>query len=102
MRLIDERELIARIAELPDLRTISTATIGKIIKKCSTIDAVQVVRCRNCKHFMEYTNQHRFESAFDGDCRLLAGYTDCDREKRRYMDYCSDGVKMDGDVNAAD
>lgn len=48
MRLIDERELIRRISELPDLRTINTGTIGKIIKECSTIDAVQVVRCKDC------------------------------------------------------
>lgn len=42
MRLIDERELIRRISELPDLRTISTGTIGKIIKECRTIDAATV------------------------------------------------------------
>lgn len=42
MRLIDERELIRRISELPDLRTMNTATIGKIIKECSTIDAEPV------------------------------------------------------------
>lgn len=43
MELIDKRELIRRISELPDLRTMSTATIGKIIKECTTIDAVPVV-----------------------------------------------------------
>ena len=42
MRLIDERELIRCISELPDLRTISTGTIGKIIKECTTIDAEPV------------------------------------------------------------
>lgn len=51
MRLIYERELIARISELPDLRTMNTATIGKIIKACSTIDAVEVVRCKDCVHW---------------------------------------------------
>lgn len=48
MRLIDERELIRRIAELPDLRTLSTATVGKCIKECRTIDAAEVVRCKDC------------------------------------------------------
>lgn len=48
MRLIDERDLIRRISELPDLRTMSTATIGKIIKECTTIDAVPVIRCAAC------------------------------------------------------
>lgn len=37
MRAIDERELIRRISELPDLRTFSTATIGKCIKACRTV-----------------------------------------------------------------
>lgn len=48
MRLIEERDLIRRISELPDLRTMSTATIGKIIKECTTIDAVPVIRCLAC------------------------------------------------------
>lgn len=51
MRLIDERELIRRISELPDLRTINTGTIGKIIKECTTIDAEPVVRCKDCQHW---------------------------------------------------
>lgn len=55
MRLIDERELIRRISELPDLRTMSTATIGKIIKECTTIDAVPLDRLGDFgKLFMDY------------------------------------------------
>lgn len=42
MRLIDERDLIRRISELPDLRTMNTATIGKIIKACPTVEAEPV------------------------------------------------------------
>lgn len=37
MRPIDERDLIRRISELPDLRTFSLATIGKCIKDCRTV-----------------------------------------------------------------
>ena len=55
-RLIDECELIRRIAEIPDLRKISTATVGKAISECATIDAEPVRhgqwdkngRCTNC------------------------------------------------------
>ena len=77
MRLIDERELIRRISELPDLRTINTGTIGKIIKECITIDAEPVVRCKDCKHY----NGHRW-------CLYFADSVQDD-------DYCSYGAKMD-------
>lgn len=40
--MIDEHELMRRISELPDLRTISTGTIGKIIKECKAINAEPV------------------------------------------------------------
>ena len=52
-RLIDEDELIRKVASIPDLRTFSTKTIGKAISECATIDAVEVVRCKDC--YSNYT-----------------------------------------------
>ena len=89
MRLIDERELVRRIAELPDLRNLNTSTVGKCIKECRTIDAVQVVRCRDCLNF-----GIKASIKYDGyrdDVRLcmLHGIPVLPD------DYCSGGVKMD-------
>lgn len=79
MRLIEARELIRRISELPDLRTISTGTIGKIIKECSTIDAVPVVRCKNCA---------RSDAALLGDEYVYCKHSGLTVLK---SDYCSYG-----------
>ena len=56
-------------------------------------DIVPVVRCKDCRMFMEYKEPFKSHSGYDGACRLYAGYTDCDREMRKYMDYCSDGER---------
>ena len=41
------------------------------INKTPTADVVEVVRCKDCKHFMEYSEEYhgKVESA-DGDCYL--------------------------------
>ena len=86
MRLIDERELIRRISELPDLRTMSTATIGKIIKECTTIDAVPVVHASQ--------RETGFDEAYCnwGDC------TACGTSNIYPSKYCNEcGARMDGD-----
>ena len=49
-RLIDADALIEEIARIGDLRKLSTATVGKAITAVPTIDAVPVVRCRDCKY----------------------------------------------------
>lgn len=73
--------------------------IAEAFKEAPTIDAVPVIRCKDCKLFKEYTELFRGSSGYDGACRILAGYTDCDREMRRYMDYCSFGErKMNAEV----
>lgn len=48
-RLIDTDELIANVAPIVDLRTLSTKTIGEAIAKTPTVDAVPVVRCKDCR-----------------------------------------------------
>ena len=55
MRLIDADALIEFIVEeAQDLRTLSTKTVGQAISKTPTVDAVPVVRCKDCKHMVEH------------------------------------------------
>lgn len=46
-------------------------TVVDYINNLSTVDAVEVVRCKDCVHFMEYTPEYtaKVEHA-DGDCRV--------------------------------
>lgn len=68
------------------------------IRRAEVVDAEPVVRCKDCKHFMEFTETFREMIKFDGSCRLLVGFTEWDREMRKYTDYCSSGAKMDLEV----
>lgn len=53
MRLIDADALIEFIVEeAQDLRTLSTKTVGQAISKTPTVDAVPVIRCKDCKFSM--------------------------------------------------
>lgn len=55
MRLIDADALIEFIVEeAQDLRTLSTKTVGQAISKTPTIDAVPVIRCKDCKYMTEH------------------------------------------------
>lgn len=58
--------------------------LSEIIKKQPTVDAVEVVRCKDCRHkdFRYYDK----ESVF---CYMSAKY-------RHINDFCSYGAKMDG------
>ena len=69
-----------------------------VVVKAPAVDAVPVVRCKDCNLFIPYTEAHRKASGFDGDCAFLAGYADCDRECVHEMDFCSKGARMDGDA----
>lgn len=40
-RLVYEKDVIEKFAEMQDLRTLSTATIGKVLKACPTVDPVK-------------------------------------------------------------
>ena len=49
MRLIDADSLLESISTMSDLK-MNGVTIAVAVAKCVTIDAVPVVRCRECKH----------------------------------------------------
>ena len=48
MRLIDADSLLKSISTMSDLK-MNGVTIAVAVAKCVTIDAVPVVRCRDCK-----------------------------------------------------
>lgn len=55
----------------------------KIIEAAKTVDAVLVVRCRDCKH------------EFGGSC-IICGF-----QPREPEDFCSYGERMDGDTDGS-
>lgn len=71
-----------------------------IIEDEPTIDAVQVVRCKDCKNFMEYKATYRpdVEKA-NGDCYIRVVRSD-DRQfwAVQYDDFCSLGQKGKPDI----
>ena len=69
------------------------------LKNAPAVDAVPVVRCKDCDLFIPYTEVYRKASGFDGDCAFLAGYADCGRECVHEMDFCSKGARMGGEAD---
>lgn len=62
----------------------------KDIKRFSAADVVEVVRCKNCKHFCPYEGEEH-----KGDCAELVGLESCVYED----DFCSYGERKDGEEN---
>ena len=55
MILIDVEKLKADIRQFKGLGSIVAETIVRFIEKQPTVDAVEVVRCKDCKHALEIT-----------------------------------------------
>ena len=65
------------------------------IAKAPTIDAVPVVRCRECKNGAPLPEEARDEFS-PGVMRCLAGRGDCDKYCTTWEDgFCDEGAKMD-------
>lgn len=94
---------------LPNYKCKVTATVGdqkgpaemrfvfwQDIEKAPTIDAVPVVRCKDCVKFWEYTEEHKatVEKA-DGDCmiRCMVAPDDLQFCAVQKDDYCSMGKR---------
>lgn len=86
MRLIDADAIPEKEMNYP---------VWVCLKKQPTIDAVPVVRCRDCKHRYEYEDwdRHRQESFVCHECRLHQ--KDFGEEG-----FCSYGERKDGDGSA--
>ena len=65
------------------------------IKVAPMVDVVPVVRCRDCKQFMEYTKEYkRCVEGADGDCRIRLFHS-CEKQfiACKYNDFCSYGER---------
>lgn len=61
-------------------------------------DVVPVVRCRDCKYFMEYTREYAQNAdGADGDCYIRV-MNSCNEQFRscNYDDFCSYGERKEG------
>ena len=87
MRLIDADSLLKSISTMSDLK-MNGVTIAVAVAKCVTIDAVPVVRCRDCKQGEvddpDFPNQYY--------CHAGCGWNNGDF-------YCSYGERKEGADN---
>ena len=84
-RLIDANALMKNIGKIPQLRGITYGRMKKAVEETPTIDAVEVVRCKECKYLTTFR--------MNGINYPLCMITD----KEKTLDgFCDDGAKMDG------
>lgn len=73
------------------------ATFKKLVLEAPAVDAVPVVRCKDCKQFMEFRDSEKEKQGCDGTCyRLIMHCFDNDFAMVNATDYCSWGVKRGG------
>ena len=73
------------------------AIVKSSIESAPAVDAVEVVRCKDCKHFMEYAKEYkRCVEGADGDCRIRLFHS-CDKQfiACKYSDFCSYGGRKE-------
>lgn len=70
------------------------------IDEAPTIDAVEVVRCKDCKSFWQYSDEYKQkvegtdEDCYDGDCYVGIMNNGYDQfNARKFNDFCSDGER---------
>lgn len=99
MRLIDANALMKNIGKIPQLRGITYGRMKKAVEETPTIDAVPVVRCRDCVHYKPK------DAMTPGDNRMRCNHPCLDYDIECYdlwldvepNDYCKYGeIKMDG------
>ena len=93
MRLVDADKLKTKVEAIITYTLDYVADI--LIEDAPTIDAVEVVRCKDCKHWFPHT-----QCGFDEDndeyhdyCGLLIPYDDYYAYTRKPDDYCSYGER---------
>ena len=103
MRIIDADALgVGRCSKdiLPDAYCAGWNGLIELIEKAPTIDAVPVVRCRECKHFRHYGKTSLFINGKNikaGWCQRRISY---DEEYRMTADdFCSYGERKEGADN---
>jgi hypothetical protein len=80
----------------PYIRDGNFSPIGCLVFK-NKADFVEVVRCKDCKYFKEYSDAHkRAVERADGDCFLKQTHSyDNQFIACRYNDFCSYGERSD-------
>lgn len=103
--LIKREDAINAVAELQGIAQSKAELTGiskawKRIKALPTVDAVQVVRCSKCVHFVEWTAYEKTHCGFqhDGMCKYWNYISTnknsfCDHGLRITDGYCADGER---------
>ena len=81
MRLIDADEVIKAVNEL---MIVDKTVMSFVLMNAATVDAVEVVRCKDCKFYYRMT-------AETGICQLACPHFGNDG-------FCSEGERKDGDL----
>lgn len=98
MRLVDADALLSELEKYNDLSAREKneylfglqqrlETCIDVVEDAPTVDAVEVVRCKDCKHYRPYAG------VADGYCHMAEWY-------KRYQyenDFCSRGERKDGE-----
>lgn len=90
-RLIDANALMKNIGKIPQLRGITYGRMKKAVEETPTIDAVEVVRCRECKY---RGDELKCPMCFDEWDEDEPGFLRID--KTVDDGFCHMGAKMDG------
>ena len=97
MRLIDADALKTKAIKCETFKVydapVFLKAVGtKEIDRAPTIDAVEIVRCRDCKHYMPQKKPAHWENRANYCNRIVT-------IKVRPYDFCSYGERKDGDDN---
>ena len=90
MSLIDRKALIDQM-ESHIYWGDSVIGLLEVAKNAPTVDAVEVVRCRECKHYRACEDEEC--ESYKGECTFLVGLEGCMYES----DYCSYGERREHD-----
>ena len=66
--------------------------IHNAIDNAPTIDAIPIVRCKDCAYFHPYS----FEPEY-GSCKYHLRWPDFQWEEKKETDYCSDAERLEDD-----
>ena len=103
-RLIDADALIVEWYRINDIdendrgaRFVGYTEIARLIDHAPTVDAFEVVRCKECK----FAQNNRYNSRVDGKCSVLCEHVTTEDGRyelkvfRNANDYCSFGERKD-------
>jgi hypothetical protein len=81
MRLIDAEQIRYMWQEFKDGEWSDGVTLQSVIRRMPTIDAVKVIRCKDCKHYQEWDDGN------PSTCRMWTDQWDMPTEPNGYCHY---------------